>query len=367
MESTLIRASQTDLAEELAQRRKALARQESEHAELSTAVAISRHEVTEVESVVSSKKAEHDQLLSKDQAAKGALAEDSSRIDDMAEKVNKLKQKKSEADEKLRSLAVVSSDMSTFKQMTATELIAELARTNRELSKFDRVNKKAIDQFATFKDQLDELESKRTELDQSREAVLDFIAQVDEQKEATLLRTLEQVNKYFGEMFGELVPGGVSQMRKLTTQEDDGGDVASGGGNRRSKGSSQALTEGVGIEVSFAGQSTSLLTMAQLSGGQKTLVALALIFSIQRLEPAPFYLFDEIDAALDVQHRIAIAKLIERSARGAQMIITTFRPEIISVAHRFYHVRQRNRVSQIESVPRHEAERIIEQQTHDEN
>merc|ERR1712129_389665 len=171
LESTLIRASQTDLAEELAQRRKALARQESEHAELSTAVATSRHEVTEVESVVSSKKAEHDQLLSKDQAAKGALAEDSSRIDDMAEKVNKLKQKKSEADEKLRSLAVVSSDMSTFKQMTATELIAELARTNRELSKFDRVNKKAIDQFATFKDQLDELGSKRTELDQSREAV----------------------------------------------------------------------------------------------------------------------------------------------------------------------------------------------------
>jgi len=362
LESMLIRTSQADHAEELAQRRKALTRQESEHAELSTAVETSRNEVAEIESVVVSKKTEHDQLLSKDQAAKAELAQYSSQIDDMAEKVNKLLQKKSEADEKLRSLAVVSSDMSSYKEMTPTDLMEELARTNRELSKFDRVNKKAIDQFATFKDQLEELESKRAELDQSREAVLDFIAKVDEQKEATLLRTLEQVNKHFGETFAALVPGGISQLRKLRAQEDDR-DVAS----RGRCGSSRAPTEGVGIEVSFAGQSTSLRTMAQLSGGQKTLVALALIFSIQRLEPAPFYLFDEIDAALDIQHRIAIAKLIEQSARDAQMIITTFRPEIISVAHRFYHVRQRNRVSQIESVPRHEAERIIEQQTHNEN
>lgn len=63
----------------------------------------------------------------------------------------------------------------------------------------------------------------------------------------------------------------------------------------------------------------------QLSGGQKTLVALALIFAIQRYQPAPFYLFDEIDQALDVEHRKAVANMIKQLSANAQFITTTFR------------------------------------------
>ncbi len=62
---------------------------------------------------------------------------------------------------------------------------------------------------------------------------------------------------------------------------------------------------GISVEVSFGGG--EMRDMQQLSGGQKSLVALALIFAIQRCDPAPFYLFDEIDAALDAQHRKAVA------------------------------------------------------------
>merc|ERR1719215_1114209 len=122
-------------------------------------------------------------------------------------------------------------------------------------------------------------------------------------------------------------------------------------------------TRGVRIEVSFTGQEASLTTMAQLSGGQKTVVAIALIFSIQRLEPAPFYLFDEIDAALDTQYRTTVARLIERDAKNAQMVITTFRPEIIEKANRFYCVYLKNRVSRIECVSRQDAKQVIEEQT----
>jgi len=122
-------------------------------------------------------------------------------------------------------------------------------------------------------------------------------------------------------------------------------------------------TRGVRIEVSFTGQSSSFLTMPQLSGGQKTVVAIALVFAIQRLEPAPFYLFDEIDAALDAQYRTAVARLLAKDARNAQMVLTTFRPEIIETADRFYRVYMKNRVSRIESVPRAEARKVIEEQT----
>ena len=64
---------------------------------------------------------------------------------------------------------------------------------------------------------------------------------------------------------------------------------------------------GVGIKVSFSGRTNEMRDMQQLSGGQKSLVALALIFSIQKCDPAPFYLFDEIDQALDPQYRTAVA------------------------------------------------------------
>lgn len=73
------------------------------------------------------------------------------------------------------------------------------------------------------------------------------------------------------------------------------------------------------------------MSMKQLSGGQKTVVALALIFSIQRLDPAPFYLFDEIDAALDPAYRTTVAKVLARQANDpnnpSQFIITTFYPQ----------------------------------------
>ncbi len=70
---------------------------------------------------------------------------------------------------------------------------------------------------------------------------------------------------------------------------------------------------GVAMKVSFT-KNGETQHMQLLSGGQKSLVALALIFAIQRCDPAPFYLFDEIDAALDSVHRTAVAKMIQRQA-----------------------------------------------------
>ncbi len=75
--------------------------------------------------------------------------------------------------------------------------------------------------------------------------------------------------------------------------------------------------------------------MQQLSGGQKTMVALTLIFAIQRCDPAPFYLFDEIDAALDSQYRTTVARMLETqmedSRNPAQFIVTTFHSQIVNV------------------------------------
>ena len=70
-------------------------------------------------------------------------------------------------------------------------------------------------------------------------------------------------------------------------------------------------------QVSFTGKSAETREMNQLSGGQKSLVALALIFAIQKCDPAPFYLFDEIDQALDPQFRKAVAGTVLLVLRGS--------------------------------------------------
>jgi len=71
--------------------------------------------------------------------------------------------------------------------------------------------------------------------------------------------------------------------------------------------------------------------------------------------------------ALDSQYRTAVAQLVVRSAKNAQMVITTFRPEIIEKANQFYRVYQKNRVSRIECVSQQEARRVVEEQTRREN
>ncbi|KAG6761827.1 hypothetical protein POTOM_035064 [Populus tomentosa] len=108
--------------------------------------------------------------------------------------------------------------------------------------------------------------------------------------------------------------------------------------------------------VSFTGQGETQ-SMKQLSGGQKTVVALTLIFAIQRCDPAPFYLFDEIDAALDPQYRTAVGNMIRRLADMAntQFITTTFRPELVKVADKLYGVTHKNRVSRVNVVSKEDA------------
>ena len=86
---------------------------------------------------------------------------------------------------------------------------------------------------------------------------------------------------------------------------------------------------GILIKVSFTGKAAETREMSQLSGGQKSMVALTLIFAIQKCDPVPFYLFDEIDQALDPAHRRAVAKMMNEMKNDAQFITTTFRPELL--------------------------------------
>jgi len=92
------------------------------------------------------------------------------------------------------------------------------------------------------------------------------------------------------------------------------------------------------------------------------LCALALVFAIQASDPAPFYLFDEIDANLDAQYRTAVANMLAESSEHGQFICTTFRPEMVMVADKCYGVAYSNKTSSIDVVKREEALNFVEGQ-----
>jgi structural maintenance of chromosome 3 (chondroitin sulfate proteoglycan 6) len=121
------------------------------------------------------------------------------------------------------------------------------------------------------------------------------------------------------------------------------------------------LYTGVDIKVSFT-RSGKPQRVHQLSGGQQSLVALALIFAIQRCDPAPFYVFDEIDSALDDTYRLAIAEMIRAQSDNnkIQFIITTHRPEMVNHAHKHYLIEYKNKVSNVVSCSQADALQLLE-------
>ena len=145
------------------------------------------------------------------------------------------------------------------------------------------MNKKALDQFANFNDQRDKLLERQKELDAAEASIKELIKNLDFKKDEAIERTYKQVTRHFSEVFRELVPGGSGKLLMKTAP-------AAAEGGAGSSSSSVGGYSGVVIRVRFVGGGDTH-TMQQLSGGQKTMVALCLIFAIQRCGPrlSPFH------------------------------------------------------------------------------
>lgn len=231
-----------------------------------------------------------------------------------------------------------------FKTETQSGLRRLLDDTSKRLAEFLHVNVKAIEQFTRFQEKVDELEKRSQQLHESQKAIEDLITHLDNQKDESIVKMFRFVAHHFCDVFKELVPAGKGKLKMI-------------------KGEGQGVDRymGVSINVTFDGNKEATYKMQQLSGGQKTVVALALVFAIQRADPAPFYLFDEIDAALDAQYRSALSNLITQSADKAQFLVTTFKPEMCHRAAKHYEVVMRNKASTIRAIEKDRALEVIHQ------
>lgn len=290
------------------------------------------------------------------------LGDDSKELDKMTNKQSVLLRKKDDCMKKIRELGSLPSDaFEKYQNLNSKQLFKKLDQCNAELKKYSHVNKKALDQFVNFTEQKSKLISRKEELDRAHTSILELMNALDHRKYEAIQLTFKQVSKFFSEIFKKLVPDGHAVLVMKKGDTDQGGDD-----DDENQSKEVPLVEqftGVGIKVSFTGNKAEMRDMQQLSGGQKSLVALTLIFAIQKCDPAPFYLFDEIDQALDSQHRKAVADMIHELSQDAQFITTTFRPELLEHADKFYGVKFRNKVSHIDCVSYEEAQDFVEDDT----
>ena len=303
------------------------------------------------------------------------INDDSKDLEKITSKNSLLAKKIEDYQRKMRELGTLPGEAETkYGNLSLKQLYKKQQQCTQELQKYSHVNKKALEQYMDFSEKKEKLLERKADLDAGHKSILELMAALEQRKYEAIQVTFRQVTKFFSEVFKKLVPSGDATLEMKI--QDEAGDSSSQSMSQSSghlMGSSSGPPSidnfsGVSIRVSFTGSKKEMKDMMQLSGGQKSLVALSFIFAIQKCDPAPFYLFDEIDQALDPQHRKAVAgqlysflstslsltdynlffllltEMIHELSREAQFIVTTFRPELLEKADRFYGVKFRNRV-----------------------
>ncbi|KAG7275326.1 hypothetical protein CRUP_035953 [Coryphaenoides rupestris] len=276
-----------------------------------------------------------------------AINHDTKELEKMTNRQGMLLKKKEECMKKIRELGSLPQEaFEKYQTLTLKQLFRKLEQCNTELKKYSHVNKKALDQFVNFSEQKEKLIKRQEELDRGYKSIMELMNVLELRKYEAIQLTFKQVSKNFSEVFQKLVPGGKATlvMKKGDAEGSQSQDESEGGADSERGSSSQSSVPsvdhftGVGIRVSFTGKQGEMREMQQLSGGQKSLVALALIFAIQK------YMIVEL-------------------AGHAQFITTTFRPELLESADKFYGVKFRNKVSHIDVISAEQAKDFVEDDT----
>ncbi len=215
------------------------------------------------------------------------------------------------------------------RNISREDLKLEIIEAEKVIKNFGNINMKALEVYETVEREHEELVKKANSLNEEKESVLSMMTEIEGKKKRTFMKTYRQIAENFKRIFLQLSTKGDAYL-DLEDKENP-------------------LNGGVNIKVRLAG--TKFLDLNSLSGGEKTLTALAFIFAIQEYEPASFYLLDEVDAALDKTNSQLLSKLIGNYSKSSQYIVISHNDSIITEASRIYGVSmQQNGISKIISL-----------------
>jgi len=196
------------------------------------------------------------------------------------------------------------------------ELKKEIMSFERMMSNIGSVNMRALEIYETVEKEFNILMEKKGMLSEEKESVLNLMDQIEANKKDLFVEALEVVNKNFRDIFQNLSTKGDAYL-ELENPE-------------------QPFEAGMRIKVKLT--SDKFMDIRSLSGGEKTLTALAFLFAIQEHEPASFYVLDEVDAALDKTNSEKLAKLIRDYCNKAQYVVISHNDSVISEGDILYGV-----------------------------
>ncbi len=202
-------------------------------------------------------------------------------------------------------------------------------RTNtvKKINGLGNVNMRAIEEYEEFKEEYEEFREKLEKVKEEKEEIEGMIEEIEAKKKKKFMGTLEQVDDKFSEIFTTLFDGGEGSL-----ELEEEGNIDSG------------------LLIKAHPPDKEPHVIDSLSGGEKTLTAIAFIFAVQECKPSPFYLMDEIDAALDQTNSKQLSNLLRDYAEDSQLVLISHNEETVRHADRAYGVSMQDGVSKIRSI-----------------
>ncbi|WP_157574214.1 AAA family ATPase, partial [Nocardia jejuensis] len=192
-------------------------------------------------------------------------------------------------------------------------------RAEKDLTTLGKVNPLALEEFSALEERYNFLATQLEDVKKARQDLLDVVEEVDARILQVFTEAWEDVEREFVGVFGKLFPGG--EGRLLLTNPAD------------------MLTTGVEVEARPPGKKVKRLSL--LSGGEKSLTAVALLVAIFRARPSPFYVMDEVEAALDDTNLRRLIGLFEQLREKSQLIVITHQKPTMEIADALYGVSMR--------------------------
>jgi chromosome segregation protein len=205
-------------------------------------------------------------------------------------------------------------DVATRYAAESDALLLQLPKLREDLQRLSNVNLNAEADHAELKARELELRKELEDLGRARELLLESIRELDESCETRFVATFELVRAAFADAYAELFPGGEARMWL----------------------SDPTHVNESGVEISVRPPGKKMTSLASLSGGERAMTAAALVFALIRVKPAPFYLLDEIDAALDEMNIERFSAMVRNLAAHTQLLIVTHNKKTMEAAERMY-------------------------------
>jgi chromosome segregation protein len=194
-----------------------------------------------------------------------------------------------------------------------------LASAERSLNLLGKINPLALEEYTSLEERLKFLAEQLEDLKNTKKDLLDIVKEVDDRVQSIFMEAYEETAKHFEEIFSRLFPGGDGRL--ILTDPDN------------------PLTTGVDVEARPPGKRVKRLSL--LSGGEKSLTAVAMLVAIFKARPSPFYVLDEVEAALDDVNLGRLLGVLEELRESSQLIIITHQKRTMEIADALYGVTMR--------------------------